>query len=232
MTQENTVWSLLEKVIPHTPRLLLFGIPGTGKSYQASNLSVKKEQQVYTTTLTHDSTAAELMGHYVPTDTGSFEWIDGLGIRAWREGARLVINEIDHAGADVMTFLHALLDDPQFAKFTLPNKDKETVRPADGFQAIATMNGVPTDLGDALRDRFPVTMKVDTVHPDALNVLPKNIRAVYNDFEHDAFSIRRWSAFANLMNSGLSKEDSVRAVFPNESSMILEALALQDHDNE
>ena len=182
MTQENTVWSLLEKVIPHTPRLLLFGIPGTGKSYQASNLSVKKEQQVYTTTLTHDSTAAELMGHYVPTDTGSFEWIDGLGIRAWREGARLVINL--------------------------------------------------EKLGDALRDRFPVTMKIDTVHPDALNVLPKNIRAVYNDFEHDAFSIRRWSAFANLMNSGLSKEDSVRAVFPNESSMILEALALQDHDNE
>ena len=37
--------------------------------------------------------------------------MDGVGIQAWKDGARLDINEIDHAGTDVMSCLHAILDD-------------------------------------------------------------------------------------------------------------------------
>ena len=90
--KEGHIWKLLAEVIPYTPRILLFGIPGTGKTFQANTLGLKENQEVYNITLTHDSTAAELMGHYVATDNGGFEWLDGVGVRAWKEGARLVIN--------------------------------------------------------------------------------------------------------------------------------------------
>lgn len=230
MEQDN-IWGLLSKVIPFTPRVLLYGVPGTGKTYQANTLGLSKEQGVYNITLTQDSTAAELMGHYIATDSGGFEWLDGVGVRAWKEGARLVINEIDHAGVDVMTFLHALLDDPKFAKFTLPNKDKEVVRPAEGFQIVATMNGTPQDLSDALSDRFPVKIEVNEVHPDALEALPNKLKAVYQDYNYSAnFSVRKWTAFAELLDKGCELEVAARAIFPDDTSNIIDAMTDLDKD--
>ena len=227
MTMNKDCWELLRKVIPHTPRILLYGIPGTGKTFQANELGLKEEQNTYNVTLTADSTASELMGHYVATDTGGFEWLDGVGIKAWKEGARLVINEIDHAGIDVMTFLHALLDDPKFAKFTLPNREKETVRPADGFQIVATMNGTPEDLPEALSDRFPVKLEIDNVHPMALESLPKKLSSVYHDQRSTTgFSIRKWSALQNLMDNGVETIDAINVIFQTDAYAVAEAMGI------
>ncbi len=226
-------WNLLSKVLPVTPRVLLYGPPGTGKTYFANTEGLKENQQIYQTTLTQDSTAAELLGHYVPNESGAFDWLDGIGIKAWKEGARLVINEIDNAGVDVMTFLHALLDDPKFAKFTLPNKEKETVRPATGFQIVATMNGVPDDLPEALADRFPVKLHMDTVNPSAIQELPANLQGVYNDYsqENSIFSVRKWIAFAELMEAGIDVQDASDAVFQEDSETLVEALAINKSDD-
>ena len=103
-------WDKLLSVIGISDRILLYGVAGTGKTYQANRLGLKKGQGTYNITLTADSTATELMGHYIATSDGGFRWKDGNGVRAFKEGARLVVNEIDHAGADVQTFLHALLE--------------------------------------------------------------------------------------------------------------------------
>tara|TARA_A100001201_G_scaffold131390_1_gene117555 strand:- start:30 stop:743 length:714 start_codon:yes stop_codon:yes gene_type:complete len=224
-------WNLLSKVLPVTPRVLLYGPPGTGKTFIANTEGLKKDQEVYQTTLTQDSTAAELLGHYVPNENGAFEWLDGLGVKAWKQGARLVINEIDNAGVDVMTFLHALLDDPKFAKFTLPNKTKEIVRPAEGFQVVATMNGVPDDLPEALADRFPVKLHMDKVNPKAIEQLPPELRGVYNDYtdNNSIFSVRKWIAFAELMNAGIDVKDASVAVFQESSDELIESLALQEN---
>lgn len=226
-------WNLLSKVLPATPRILLYGPPGTGKTYIANTEGLKKNQEVYQTTLTQDSTAAEMLGHYVPNDSGAFQWLDGIGIKAWKEGARLVINEIDNAGVDVMTFLHALLDDPKFAKFTLPNKTKEIVRPTSGFQVVATMNGVPDDLPEALADRFPVKLNMNTVNPQAIEKLPANLRGIYNDYteSNSIFSVRKWIAFAELMEAGISINDSASAVFQEKADELIEALAIQSSDD-
>lgn len=224
-------WGLLAKVIPFTERILLHGIAGTGKTYQANTLGLKEEQGTYSITLTADSTASELMGHYVATDSGGFEWLDGVGIRAWKEGARLVINEIDHAGVDVMTFLHALLDDPKFAKFTLPNREKETVRPDKNFQIVATMNGTPDELPEALMDRFPVKLEIDTVHPDAIATLPEKLSAVYFDQrDSQGFSIRKWSALQSLLDNSIKLEDAINVVFPNDSYAVAEAMGINQDD--
>ena len=222
-------WDKLSAVIQDADRILLYGEAGTGKTYQANRFGLRKEQGTYNITLTADSTATELMGHYIATSDGGFRWKDGNGVRAFKEGARLVINEIDHAGADVQTFLHALLDDKEFAGFNLPNDEAEYVKPMDSFQVVATMNGTPEDLPEALSDRFPVKLNIDTVHPDALKSLGNRLKSIYLDIDMRNFSVRKWVELQKLMNNGVKTEVAVGLLFPNDEEQfaVLNALGIQ-----
>lgn len=196
-THEN--WEIIEAVIATSPRVLLYGLPGTGKTYAAARHKVT-DTTVYQVTLTEETPMAELRGHFLPKGS-EMVWMDGPGIRAWREGARLVINEIDHASGDVLSFLLALLDDPEFAEFTLPTS--ELVRPAEGFHVVATMNGQPYDLPLPLQDRFPVTIEILDVNPEAIAALPEDLRvpaktgALVADQDR-RLSVRMWTEFASL----------------------------------
>ena len=222
-------WDKLSAVIQSADRILLYGVAGTGKTYQANRFGLRKGQGTYNITLTADSTATELMGHYIATSDGGFRWKDGNGVRAFKEGARLVINEIDHAGADVQTFLHALLDDKEFAGFNLPNDEAEYVKPMDSFQVVATMNGTPDDLPEALADRFPVKLNIDTVHPEALSSLGNRLSSIYLDTDKRNFSVRKWVELQKLMDNGVKTEVAVGLLFPNDEEQfaVLNALGIQ-----
>jgi len=200
MTTQYDCWEVAEAVIGVSPRVLLRGKPGTGKTYHAATAAVGEDQKVYQITMTEETPAAEIRGHYTIKD-GEYVWSDGPAIMAWREGARLVINEIDRASEDCMSLMYAILDDPGFAQLTLPTG--ETVRPAEGFQIVATMNGIPEDLPDALQDRLPVDIEITDVHPKAIERLPEDLReparntALAKTSER-GISIRMWLEFAAL----------------------------------
>lgn len=224
-------WELFDKVVGTSDRILLYGIPGTGKTYQATKVNVPTDKEVYSTTLTIDSTASEMIGHYIPNDTGTFDWNDGVAIKAWREGTRLVINEIDHAGPDVSSVLHAILDDADIARLTLPNKKKETVTPSKGFSVIATMNGTPDMLPEALADRFGVKININSVHPDAIKSLPERYRSVYSERDENDIppSIRSWKEFSKLVDAGVDLRSSATVCFGNDyAEDVVEAIELQD----
>ena len=224
-------WELFDKVVGTSDRILLYGIPGTGKTYQATKVNVPTDKEVYSTTLTIDSTASEMIGHYIPNDTGTFDWNDGVAIKAWREGTRLVINEIDHAGPDVSSVLHAILDDADIARLTLPNKRKETVTPSKGFSVIATMNGTPDMLPEALADRFGVKININSVHPDAIKSLPEKYRTVYSERDENDIppSIRSWKEFSKLVDAGVDLRSSATVCFGNDyAEDVVEAIELQD----
>ena len=68
-------WSIFDNIIGKSERVLLYGIPGTGKTYQAVKSNVPDNKNVYSTTLTVDSSASELIGHGVKAF--STEFIDG-----------------------------------------------------------------------------------------------------------------------------------------------------------
>jgi hypothetical protein len=226
MSQKPDCWEKFDLVVPLWPYLLLWGPPGTGKSFQAALAHLEPGQEACVITLTDETPGAELRGHYVPSGD-EFVWRDGHAIRAWRSGTRLVLNEIDRAGIDAMVLLHAVLDDLEVARLTLPTG--ETVRPAPGYSVIATMNGKPSDLPAALRDRFPVVLEIDRVHPGALACLPPSLRDVAVKTVvaagDRAISVRAWIAFARLSET-LGEELAAEIVFGKRAGDVLDALKI------
>jgi MoxR-like ATPase len=230
--QPIACWDLADRVAPNVARLLLYGPPGTGKTRQGAKAWLGPAQRVFSITLTEETPAAEIRGMYVPVE-GRFAWQDGAGVAAWRCGGRLVINEIDHASADALTLLMALLDDPETASLTLPTR--ETVRPAAGFTAIATMNGDPDTLPPPLRDRFPVAIHIDSVHPAALAMLPEHIRRAAQATvalpPERRISVRAWMAFAKL-GEVVGEQVAAEAVFLARAGDVLDALRLARKSSE
>lgn len=233
----ETCWEAVDAAIGNADRILLYGPPGTGKTYSAATqkvgMTLEGEPNVYQVTMTEDTASANLEGFYKPSSTGTFEWHDGIAIQSWRKGGRLVINEIDHASPDAMTFLHAILDDKDIAQLTLNNDNKETVRPERGFTVIATTNSLPESLPMALKDRFPVKIHVDTIHPKALAMFPKSWQSTISESSlstdmETRLSIRSWREFFELLEKGLSKEQAAFLIFQDRATELMDAIKLSD----
>lgn len=226
MSTNSRAWDIVEAVSPIVNRMLLWGVPGTGKTTAAAKMGNPKE--FYSLTLTEETTAAEIRGHYVPFED-QFIWQDGPAIAAWRKGCRVILNEIDHASGDVMTLLLAIMDDPEVARLTLPTK--ETVTPKEGFHVIATMNGEPDDLPPALRDRFQVCMHIPEPHAGAIASLSEDLRKLalagyVSEDPERRVSIRAWKSF-DMLRKKIDEKDAAYAVWGKKGRDVLSAIALQ-----
>jgi len=216
-------WKVAESVVrTGVGNTLLYGPPGTGKSYAAQ----AGFPDVFNVTLTPETPAAELRGHYHPRG-GEFVWCDGPVVSAMRRGVRIVLNEIDHAGGDTLSFLLAALDNPESCRITLPSG--ETVRPTAGFHCVATMNGKPEDLLPALRDRFAASIEIETCHPAAIEALPDDLRnaarGTVNAGDGERITLRSWLLFAKL-RPRIGDEVSAQAVFGSDWRAVLDSLTV------
>jgi|TARA_A100001037_G_scaffold274776_1_gene272814 MoxR-like ATPase len=236
-TKRQDCWSMVSSVLGRSRRVLLYGPPGTGKTYSAvkqnAPMNMEGKPNVFQITMTEDTAAANLEGFYKPNNSGGFEWHDGIAIQSWRNGGRLIINEIDHASPDAMTFLHAILDDQDIAMLTLNNDTKETVRPAEGFQVVATTNSPPESLPLALKDRFPVKIYVDSIHPKAMEQFPDEWHKVINDTTliddpEERISVRAWKEFFDLQEKGFKKSQAGRLVFGDKADELVDAITLSN----
>jgi hypothetical protein len=225
----NKEWGRIHVACKHARRVLLWGPPGTGKSYIGTSVeSLDKLSRLY---LTMDTPAAEVRGHYLPNENGSFSWHDGPGVNAWRgDGHRLVIDEIDAASGDTLTLLLALLDDPESAKLTLPTN--ETIRPGAKFSCVATTNQSPTVLPEALLDRFDVVCHVPSPSPFAFQGNNWNNQKLAETAEKAIYlsetpqrgqgqrpiGLRAYKAIDRLEHSGLPIQEAATLVIGEEAS--------------
>lgn len=196
---EIDAWALLPRVMKSScvHRFLLYGPPGTGKTTLGVNSANGKGY--HNITLHEDFTVAEFLGHWIEKGEG-YEWHYGSASLAMKEGSVLILNEIDHASGPVMTKLLNILDDISIAGVRLANNEK--IKPAKGFQVVATMNGLPEDLPVPLQDRFDVAVEVNTPSPDAVNLLPEDlqrlVRMAYSNIGDVGLHFRQILKFGKL----------------------------------
>ncbi len=229
---KGEVWASVDKIMPHVERILLYGPPGTGKTHIANLGSLRESEKVFQLTLTPDTPAAAIIGHFIIKNRGCV-WMDGTGIAAWKHSlkhpTRLVINEVDHAGPDAISALHLILDDVKTAGITLPTG--ENVKPGDNLRIVGTMNGIPTDLLPSLQDRFPVRVPIEEVHPDAVKILPEHLRNIAVNSstiteKTRRISIRAWHAYAKLSETTGDAELSAKCIFGDRWKELVDALKI------
>lgn len=177
-TNEANCWRDVEDVVAAgLTRILLYGPPGTGKTYAALHHGVRGP--VERLVCTEDLTSGEVVGTWMPAREG-FAWREGPALRAWRageRGGRLVLDELDRASGDALATLLAVTDSSDSAHWRHPDT-LEWLRPGPEFSVVATTNLEDLDeVPRALRDRFPVAIRVDRPHPSAVARLSSDLRA-------------------------------------------------------
>jgi len=157
-------------------KVFLSGPPGIGKSFAGMYFG-DVSRGVERMSCTEDMTSADVDGFMGITKDGTFDWRYGAASRAWINGSRLIIDEIDKAGSDVLAKLLAFTDSAMSARFVIVATG-ETIVPAPGFSVVMTANITNIDEldSDALKDRFPAHIQINAPHPSALMQFPESQR--------------------------------------------------------
>ncbi len=218
-------------------RVLLFGIPGTGKTLAGNETKFKgKTPEVYNIYLGEESSAYQIVG----TDSlekGNMVWRDGPAMKQRRNGGRLIINEIDHASGDALDALIWICDDPRTAAKGVDLPTGETVFPHEDLQFIGTMNGRPEDLGDALSDRFKTQFEITCPHPEAIMSLPVQLWDIAVALtgaetpESQRISIRQFRSFTEMIELGVNPDTAARGAFHHRADELLKTIRLAAASN-
>jgi hypothetical protein len=140
--------------------VLLYGAPGCGKT---AMVEAAFGDELETILGTGDTEVSDLVGGYVQTATGGFEWVDGPLLRAAEHGRPLLIDEIGIIDPKVLTVVYGLMDGRREYTVTA-NPERGTVRAKDGFYVIGATNpNAPgVNLSEALLSRFGVHAEMTT----------------------------------------------------------------------
>jgi MoxR-like ATPase len=141
----------------------------------------------------------------------------------------LVIDEVDRASGDALSTLLAITDSPESARWRHPESG-QWVRPGPEFSVVMTSNiEDPTHLPDALRDRFPVAIRIDRPHPAAVQSLSPDLRpvalAATAPDRDRRISLRAFQSFDGLRGH-YGAERAAVLVFGSRADDVLDALRI------
>lgn len=235
---DNQHWALADFALNNkVQRVLLYGLPGTGKTYYAMNYNLNNKP-AYRLVCTEEMTDGDLLGRWVPAmENGNRTLVfqEGVAIKAWRTGGRLVVDEINKVNSDIESRLMSLIDTYESSSWEHPVTG-EIVTPDPDFSVVATMNGEPDDLGAAINDRLVVQLEVNTPHPDAIQSLPEYIRPFAETIcsERDLslrYSLRNFVEFVRAYDNSNDLETSARVCLPRIADQLVDVVAFQRREN-
>ena len=225
-------WQALEDTLnAGIDRVILYGPSGIGKTY-AGLTTGDVEAGAYRLVCTEDMTNMDVTGGFMPNGKGGFQWLNGSALKAWQgngvKGGRLIVDEVDKASGDVFATLLSMLDSPESASYEHP-ENGQIIRPLAGFSAIMTTN-IETmgELPTALADRFPIRIRIDKPHPQALLRLSADLREYavrMADAGDDRISLRAFIALDTLRKS-VGMERACQLTFGRRAKQILDAIAV------
>ena len=143
---------------------LLTSTPSAGKSHLlahlASILHPQTSNQLIAIHLADTSLDPRaLLGSYAssPTSPGSFEWKEGVLVRAMREGRWVILEDVDKASSEVLGTIRPLIESMrlgrwigQRAELDIPGRGK--IVAADAFRVFATRSIRVSHQGDGLKE--------------------------------------------------------------------------------
>lgn len=141
---------------------LIEGPTGVGKTMAVRKICAINRIPFFRVCLTGQTEVSDLVGQWVPTESGHFRWNDGLMLKAIRWGGCLLIDELNAAPAEVLLILHSLLDDDRVVIVPMTG---EIIKAHQDLWVVCCCNpswyeGLRS-LNRALRDRFDMILRFD-----------------------------------------------------------------------
>ena len=144
--------------------VFITGLSGNGKTMGVTQACAENKRELIRVNITIETDEDDLLGGYRLKD-GQTVWQNGPVIEAMERGAVLLLDEIDLASNKIMCLQPILEGSGVYVK-----KINKFVKPADGFNVIATANtkGQGSDdgkfigtnvLNEAFLERFPITFE-------------------------------------------------------------------------
>jgi MoxR-like ATPase len=212
-------------------RVLLYGQPGTGKTYYAMNYKLNGKP-AYRLVCTEEMTDADLIGMWRPTNVNGergLTFVEGVAIQAWRTGGRLVVDEINRVNGDIESRLMSLIDTYASSSWQHPETG-EVITPHPDFSVVATMNGEPDDLGRAIQDRLVVQLEINEPHPDGIAALPQYLQDMALSFGSrtgkDRYSLRNFVEFHAIYTKTDNIHHSAQVCLPRIAEQLIDTVML------